>query len=43
VLLYLIAASGGPYGTSRYRHPMMPILSILAAAGLARRRDRASA
>jgi 4-amino-4-deoxy-L-arabinose transferase-like glycosyltransferase len=38
VLLYLVAASGGPYSTSRYRQPIMPILSIFAASGLSARK-----
>jgi 4-amino-4-deoxy-L-arabinose transferase-like glycosyltransferase len=38
---YLWLASGGPHSLSRFRHPIMPILCVLAGAGLATRRDAA--
>ena len=34
---YFVLLSGGPTGHSRFRHPMMPMLCVLAAAGVVRR------
>jgi 4-amino-4-deoxy-L-arabinose transferase-like glycosyltransferase len=34
VATYLLALSGGPYGTDRFREPIMPILCIFAAQGV---------
>ena len=42
-LVLTTALSGGPFATSRFRLPMMPLVCVLAAAGLAagaRRRER---
>jgi hypothetical protein len=42
IMAYFIAISGGPHGYSRFRHPVMPFLCVLAACGfqaLARRRQ----
>lgn len=39
---YLLFASGGYFGQARFRHPLMPILSIIAAAGVLWVRDRVS-
>lgn len=36
---FLLALSGGPMATHRFRHPMMPIACLMAAAGLRRRGD----
>jgi len=36
VAAYLILLSGGPNSTSRFRHPVMPIVAVLAGYGLAR-------
>ena len=33
--LYLLLLSGGPHAVGRFRHPVMPIICILAGAGLA--------
>jgi hypothetical protein len=38
VLLYFVAVSGGAQGGGRYRLPIMPVICILAAAGVRRRR-----
>lgn len=38
VLIYLIMISGGPQSHSRFRHPIMPVLCILAGVGIAQRR-----
>jgi 4-amino-4-deoxy-L-arabinose transferase-like glycosyltransferase len=34
VIVYFVAISGGPQGYSRFRHPVMPFLCILAGCGL---------
>ena len=42
VILYFVAISGGPQGYSRFRHPVMPFLCVLAGCGLywlARKRE----
>jgi 4-amino-4-deoxy-L-arabinose transferase-like glycosyltransferase len=39
---YLVVITGGPVGVSRFRHPVMPFLCVLAAAGLVRTRWFAS-
>jgi 4-amino-4-deoxy-L-arabinose transferase-like glycosyltransferase len=36
---YLLLASGGYFGQARFRHPLMPILCIVAAVGVQRLRD----
>ncbi len=36
LILYLLLLSGGPWGQSRFRHPMLPMMFALAAAGCAR-------
>jgi hypothetical protein len=41
--LYLVAVSGFSIGEARYRHPMMPAVCILAAAGLPRKKDNSAA
>jgi hypothetical protein len=38
--VYLLLASGGYFGQARFRHPLMPILCIVAAVGVQRLRDR---
>jgi hypothetical protein len=43
VMAYFVAVSGGPHGYSRFRHPVMPLLCVLAGFGLysvASRRQR---
>lgn len=35
---YLVLITGGPVGVSRFRHPVMPFVCVLAAAGLSRTR-----
>ena len=35
---YLVVITGGPVGYSRFRHPVMPFVCVLAAAGLVRTR-----
>lgn len=37
--LYFVVAGGGPWGMSRFRQPIMPLLCILAGYGFARRRS----
>jgi 4-amino-4-deoxy-L-arabinose transferase-like glycosyltransferase len=37
---YLLLASGGYFGQARFRHPLMPIASIVAASGLCALGDR---
>lgn len=32
---YLILASGGPMGASRFRHPVMPLITVLGGVGFA--------
>jgi 4-amino-4-deoxy-L-arabinose transferase-like glycosyltransferase len=39
---YFVVIAGGPVGESRFRHPLMPLICVLAAAGL-RRESRQSA
>jgi 4-amino-4-deoxy-L-arabinose transferase-like glycosyltransferase len=34
VMAYFVAVSGGPHGYSRFRHPAMPFLCVLAGFGL---------
>ena len=34
VIAYFVAVSGGPHGYSRFRHPAMPFLCVLAGFGL---------
>ena len=34
VIGYFVAVSGGPHGYSRFRHPAMPLLCVLAGYGL---------
>lgn len=34
VMAYFVAVSGGPHGYSRFRHPAMPLLCVLAGYGL---------
>jgi len=34
VITYFVAVSGGPHGYSRFRHPAMPFLCVLAGFGL---------
>jgi len=41
VILYFLAISGGPQGYSRFRHPVMPLLCVLAGCGLYRLARRA--
>jgi hypothetical protein len=44
VAAYLLLISGGPFGIGRFRHPIMPIICILAgygAAGLLKRKREA--
>lgn len=41
VALYFLALSGGAWGQSRFRHPMMPSLCVLAACALAPNRSGA--
>jgi len=38
VVLYFLAVSGGSFAAARMRLPVMPVLCVMAAAGLARRR-----
>jgi hypothetical protein len=33
---YSVVIAGGPVGDSRFRHPVMPFVCVLAAAGLSR-------
>ena len=43
IIAYFVLISGGPHGYSRFRHPAMPFLCVLAGHGfhfLARRRQR---
>ena len=43
IIAYFVLISGGPHGYSRFRHPAMPFLCVLAGYGLhflARRRQR---
>ena len=40
VSVYLVLASGGRWGSARFRHPLMPVLCIIAAAGVLWLRDR---
>jgi len=35
VALYFLVLSGGPHALGRFRHPIMPVICILAAAGMA--------
>jgi hypothetical protein len=39
VYVYLLLASGGYFGQARFRHPLMPILCIVAAVGVQGLRD----
>jgi hypothetical protein len=41
LVLYLVLAAGTPYASSRFRHPLMPFLCVIAAVGSvsSRRRD----
>lgn len=39
-VVYFLLISGGPVGEGRFRHPVMPLLCVLAAGGLARFRRR---
>ena len=41
VCAYLLLASGGYFGQARFRHPLLPIASIVAATGLCAWLDRA--
>jgi hypothetical protein len=34
LMAYFVAVSGGPHGYSRFRHPAMPFLCVLAGFGL---------
>ncbi len=34
IIAYFVAVSGGPHGYSRFRHPAMPFLCVLAGFGL---------
>ena len=36
IVTYYLLISGGPVAVGRYRHPAMPIISILAAYGIYR-------
>ena len=36
IVVYYLLISGGPVGSSRFRHPAMPIISILAGYGISR-------
>jgi len=38
-ILYLLLVSGGPFGSHRMRVPMMPLMSVVAAAGLCRLKE----
>jgi 4-amino-4-deoxy-L-arabinose transferase-like glycosyltransferase len=40
VFAYLVLASGGPSANSRFRHPMMPLVSMTAAAGFVVLREK---
>jgi len=41
VIAYFVVISGGPGESSRFRHPVMPLVCVLAAAGVHARRQRA--
>lgn len=38
-IFYLLLVSGGPFGSHRMRVPMMPLMSVFAAAGLCRLKE----
>ncbi len=37
LVLYFVALSAGPFGNSRFRYPIIPLLAILAVAGCAKK------
>ena len=37
VVAYFLAVSGGPLAQSRFRHPIMPVVCVLMAAGISKR------
>jgi 4-amino-4-deoxy-L-arabinose transferase-like glycosyltransferase len=38
VVVYFVLVSGGPWGQSRFRQPIMPVISVLAGYSMLRRR-----
>ena len=40
--VYFVALSGGPNGHSRYRHPIMPVVCVLAGVGYSSRQNGAA-
>jgi 4-amino-4-deoxy-L-arabinose transferase-like glycosyltransferase len=40
VAIYLLLATGGYFAEARFRHPLMPLLCVIAAAGVVRLSDR---